>query len=101
MCARQHTFHSRGSLLPTRENTDGVSRIPLCNPRLPISVLELTKNEVVGGGVVTGSRQDRLCCHGLVYYLQKDFFIIKNGIAHVSKIWRCFSDSLSTRESPD
>ena len=49
MCARQHTFHSRGSLLPTREDTDGVPWIPLWNLRLPISVLELTKNEVVGG----------------------------------------------------
>ena len=49
MCARQHTFHSRGSLLPTREDTDGAPWIPLWNPRFPISVLELTKNEVGGG----------------------------------------------------
>ena len=49
MCARQYTFHSRGSLLPTREDTDGVPWIPLWNPRLPISVFEFTKNEVVGG----------------------------------------------------
>ena len=58
MCARQHTFHSRGSLLPTREDTGGEPRIPLLllwNPRLPTIVLELTKNEVVGGSsVVTG-----------------------------------------------
>ena len=46
MCARQHTFHSRGSLLPTRDDTDGVPRIQ--NPQLPISVLEITKNEVDG-----------------------------------------------------
>ena len=24
MCARQHAFHSRGTLLPTQEDTDGV-----------------------------------------------------------------------------
>ena len=52
MCARQHTFHSKGSLLPTREDiaADSITQ-------LPISVLELTKKEVVflgGGGVVTG-----------------------------------------------
>ena len=56
MCARQHTFHSRGSLLPTREDTDGVPWIPLWNPRLPISVLELTKLRSDWGGVVTGRR---------------------------------------------
>ena len=73
MCARQHTFHSRGSLLPTRGDTDGVPRIPLWNLRLPISVLGLTKNEVVGGesslarqvsavgaGVGVGSRNTHL-----------------------------------------
>ena len=48
MCERQHKS-SRGSLLPTREDTDGVLRIPLWNPRLPISVLELTKPKVVEG----------------------------------------------------
>lgn len=54
MCARQHKFHSRGSLLRirTREDTGWVPRIPLWNLRLPIagiSVLELTKPEVDGG----------------------------------------------------
>ena len=49
MCARQHTFHSRGSFLPTREDTDGEPRIPLWNPRLPISVLELRKTKWLGG----------------------------------------------------
>ena len=43
MCERQH---KRGSLLSTREETDRVLRIPLRNTRLPISVLELTKNVV-------------------------------------------------------
>ena len=63
MCARQHTFHSRGSLLPTREGIDRVPRIPLWNPQLPISVLELTKHEVVGGGSdVTGLGQPLLHC---------------------------------------
>ena len=41
MCAGQHT---QGSLLPNREDTDGVHRHP-------ISVLALSKKEVDGGSL--------------------------------------------------
>ena len=64
MCARQHTFHSRGSLLPTRDDTDGVPHISLWYSRLPISVLELTKNEVDGGVVTLAKQFARTCVVG-------------------------------------
>ena len=47
MRARQHKW---GSLLPNREDTDGVRPTPLLRWLAhPVSILELTKNEVVGG----------------------------------------------------
>ena len=54
-----HVSINEGSLLPNQEDTDGVRRPPLegleGGSAHPISVLELTKNEVVWWGVVTGS----------------------------------------------
>ena len=69
MCNRTSAQSVRGSLLPTRENTDRVRRPPLEGvSRVPPSVfLELTQNEVDGRGLSGTPVPPRY----LVYYSRK------------------------------